>query len=68
MVGEVHRGNVRVSTHARAKQPRVGVEKAPAPQDVDEQEVGVDLQIEDQQSPVVVQRPQPAIERDIRGR
>lgn len=68
MVGEVHSGNVRISTHARAKQPRVGVKKPPAPQDVDEQEVSVDLQIEHQQGSVVVQRPQPVTVGDIRRR
>ena len=61
VVGEVHGGDVGVSAHACPQESRVAIEHLAAPQDVDEEEVRVYLEVEHQQRPVVVQRPQPAV-------
>lgn len=60
MVGEVHGCDVGVSSNASPEQPSVHVKQPAAPQDVNEQEVRVDLEVEYHQRAVVVQRPQPA--------
>lgn len=54
MVGEVHGGHVRISPDACPEEAGVAVEHLSAAQDIDEEEVGVYLEVEDQERPVVV--------------